>query len=153
MCEFASFILTKDSVFWLPAEDSYEQIISHFNLHAERVRGPNILRVKIRPTDKIKTWPQLEDWNFIIDQDKMPAWFDRHDDEKRAREALAERFLQGFGRIDASGCTALTELKADAAEYVYASGCTALTELKADAAEYVDASGCTALTGKHGRKR
>jgi hypothetical protein len=25
---------------------------------------------------------------------------------------------------------------------VYASGCTALTELKADAAEYVDASGC-----------
>ncbi len=29
---------------------------------------------------------------------------------------------------------------------VYASGCTALTELKADAAEYVDARGCTALT-------
>ena len=33
--------------------------------------------------------------------------------------------------IDASGCTALTELKADAAKTVYASGCTALTELKA----------------------
>ncbi len=37
--------------------------------------------------------------------------------------------------VNASGCTALTELKADAAEYVDASGCTALTELKADAAE------------------
>jgi hypothetical protein len=48
--------------------------------------------------------------------------------------------------VDASGCTALTELKADQAEYVYARGCTALTELKADQAEYVDASGCTALT-------
>jgi len=32
--------------------------------------------------------------------------------------------------VDASGCTALTELKADAAKYVDASGCTALTELK-----------------------
>jgi post-segregation antitoxin (ccd killing protein) len=39
----------------------------------------------------------------------------------------------------------LTELKADAAEYVDARGCTALTELKADAAEYVYARGCTAL--------
>ena len=48
--------------------------------------------------------------------------------------------------VDASGCTALTELKADAAEYVDASGCTALTELKADAAKTVDARGCTALT-------
>ena len=48
--------------------------------------------------------------------------------------------------VYASGCTALTELKADAAEYVDARGCTALTELKADAAKTVDASGCTALT-------
>src|SRR5947199_2100342 len=37
--------------------------------------------------------------------------------------------------IHANGCTALTELKADAAEYVDARGCTALTELKADAAK------------------
>jgi hypothetical protein len=36
----------------------------------------------------------------------------------------------------------LTELKADAADYIDASGCTALTELKADAADYIDASGC-----------
>ena len=50
------------------------------------------------------------------------------------------------GTVYASGCTALTELKADAAEYVDASGCTALTELKADAAKTVDARGCTALT-------
>ena len=48
--------------------------------------------------------------------------------------------------VDANGCTALTELRADAATIVYASGCTALTELKADAATIVDASGCTALT-------
>ena len=56
------------------------------------------------------------------------------------------RRIAGSLYVDASGCTALTELKADAAEYVYASGCTALTELKADAAKTVDASGCTALT-------
>jgi hypothetical protein len=33
----------------------------------------------------------------------------------------------------------------DAAETVYAGGCTALTELRADAATYVDITGCTAL--------
>jgi hypothetical protein len=36
--------------------------------------------------------------------------------------------------IDVSGRSELTELKADAAMYIYASGCTALTKLKADAA-------------------
>jgi hypothetical protein len=44
--------------------------------------------------------------------------------------------------VYASGCTALTELRADAAKTVDASGCTALTELRADAAKYVYASGC-----------
>jgi len=32
--------------------------------------------------------------------------------------------------VYANGCTALTELKADAAKTVYASGCTALKNIK-----------------------
>ncbi len=60
--------------------------------------------------------------------------------------ALTELKADAAEYVDASGCTALTELKADAAKTVYASGCTALTELKADAAEYVYARGCKALT-------
>ena len=60
--------------------------------------------------------------------------------------ALTELRADAAKTVYAIGCTALTELRADAAEAVYANGCTALTELRADAAKTVYASGCTALT-------
>ena len=68
------------------------------------------------------------------------------DDKRVSLTAFMAMDKSKIKSIDARGCTALTELKADAADYVDARGCTALTELKADAADYVDASGCTALT-------
>ena len=146
MCNFASFVLTKDRVFWLEDSDSHSEIIRHFKLHEQGARGVNVLNVEITPTDRVKQWPDLRAWKYKVDQDLRPEWHDPVKDEKRARSALGERFKKGFKTVDARGCTALTELKADAAEYVYASGCTALTELKADAAKTVYARGCTALT-------
>jgi hypothetical protein len=146
MCKFASFVLTKDREFYLPNSDSHSEIISANDLHEWGSHGPNIVKVEISPTGKIKKWPSLEAWKFTIDQNKLPTWADAETCEKRTRTALQRRYKEGFQTVYASGCTALTELKADAAEYVDASGCTALTELKADAAEYVYASGCTALT-------
>jgi hypothetical protein len=146
MCKFASFVLTKDQELWLPTSDSHEDIINHYSLHADGVRGPNILRVEIVPGAELKRFSDYREWKYRVDQDTRPAWFDAKADEGRARAALLRRAKEGFLTVDASGCTALTELKADAAKTVYARGCTALTELKADAADYVDASGCTALT-------
>jgi len=146
MCKFASFILTKDREFYIDGDDSHSSIISKFDLHEMGARGANIVKVEITPTDKIKKWPSLKAWKLVIDQDILPDWHDAATTEKRTRAALMRRYKAGFKYVYARGCTALTELKADAAEYVYASGCTALTELKADAAKYVYASGCTALT-------
>ena len=55
--------------------------------------------------------------------------------------------------INASGCTSLTEINAPKAKNIYATGCTALTELHAPVAERIYATGCTALTGMiHGGK-
>jgi hypothetical protein len=146
MCKFASFVLTKDREFWSETGDSHSDIINQNNLHEWGSLGPNVVKVEITPTDKIKKWPSLKAWKFVVDQDELPKWFDAEEIEKRTRAALLRRFKAGFKTVYASGCTALTELKADAATTVYASGCTALTELKADAANYVYASGCTALT-------
>jgi len=146
MCKFASFVLTKDGVFWSDKSDSHEEIIKEHNLHADGIRGPNILRVEIVPGAKIKKFTTYKDWEYRIDQDQMPAWFDAPKDEKRARQALRERAGKGFMTVDARGCTALTSLDAKAAKTVDARGCTALTSLDAKAAEYVYASGCTALT-------
>jgi hypothetical protein len=52
----------------------------------------------------------------------------------------------GVKRINASGCTSLTEIHAPNVEYIDVSGCIALTELHAPKAEYINASGCAALT-------
>jgi uncharacterized protein YceK len=147
MCKFASFVLTKGEEFWSDKSDSHEKIIAEHNLHADGARGPNILRVEISPTDKIKVWPSLKAWAYKVDQDHMPEWFDAVECEKRTRVALARRYKKGFWYVDANGCTSLTSLDAkDATGSVYANGCTSLTSLDTGRAWYVDASGCTSLT-------
>ena len=145
MCKFASFVLTKDREFWLDHKDSHSAIIEYHKLNEWGAHGPNIVKVEISPTDKIKKWPSLKAWEFFVDQDVMPDWFDIDVVEKRTRAALLRRYKQGFKFIDARGCTGLTELKADAAKTIVARGCTGLKELKADAAEYIDATGCISL--------
>ena len=153
MCKFASFVLTQDKEFWLEHDDSHSAIIEYHKLNEWGAHGPNIVKVEISPTDKIKKWPSLKAWKFIVGQDKMPDWFDIDAAEKRTRAALLRRYKQEFKTIDASGCTGLTELKADAAETIYAIGCTGLTELKADAAETIDVSGCNPILVIKTKKR
>ena len=145
MCEFASFVLTKEREFWLDHKDSHSAIIAYHKLNEWGAHGPNIVKVEISPTDKIKKWPSLKAWEFFVDQDVMPDWFDIDVVEKRTRAALLRRYKQGFKTIDATGCTGLKELKADAAKTIYATGCISLEELKADAAEYIEASGCNPI--------
>ena len=67
-------------------------------------------------------------------------------DKRVSVEAFLTMDMATIITLDARGCTALTEIKADNAEYLDASGCTALMEIKADNAKTLDASGCTALT-------
>ncbi len=146
MCKFASFVLTKDREFWSEKGNSHEQIIAENNLHEDGARGPNILRVEISPTDKIKVWPSLKAWKYKVDQDRMPEWFIAETAEKRTRLALARRFKDGFKTIDASGCTAMTSIEAPKAQTIDASGCTAMTSIEAPEATYICACGCTAMT-------
>ena len=131
MCKFASFVLTKDREFYSLTSDSHTNIISEHNLNEWGARGPNIVKVEISPTNKIKKWPSLKAWTFVIDQDKTPDWFDAKQAEARTREALQRRFKSGFQTIDASRCTALTELKADAAKTIDARGCNPKLVIKA----------------------
>ena len=87
MCRSASFVLTKDKVFWSKNGDSHEDIIKEFSLHDDGARGPNILRVEIVPDGKRYDLP-LSDWKFKLDQDTIPEWFNMGADEDRARLAL-----------------------------------------------------------------
>jgi len=94
VCEFASFVLTKDRVFWSDKTDSHERLIRDNELIADGPRGPNVLRVEICPGE----WGKPGTWQYRIDQDRMPEWYDAQADEARARTALRKRLAQPHWR-------------------------------------------------------
>jgi hypothetical protein len=100
MCEPASFVLTKDCVFWSMFTDSHEDIIEEHKLHADGVRGTNILRVEITPP-RGNVAADAADWTFRLDQDIMPPWHDREEDENRTRIALIDWISARVVRADA----------------------------------------------------
>jgi len=92
MCSPASFIVTKDKVFWSKRSDSHEDIIREFDLCVDGIDRPKIVRVEITPPDNNFRIP-LEDWQLHIDEvvislDLLPSWFNMDDVSKRTREAL-----------------------------------------------------------------
>jgi hypothetical protein len=89
MCQPASFVLTKDRVFWSKRSDSHEDIIREHGLHADGIGGPNIVRVEIVPPDGDMTVDLLR-WEFSFDQDILPEWVDREECEARTRISLTE---------------------------------------------------------------
>ena len=173
MCDFASFVLTKDKVFWSDNSDSHTDIIKEFGLHEYGTNGPNILKVEIIPNTKIKSLRDYDNWNFIIDQDIMPEWYNKDLDESRTRKALKIRFAKDFkvpgyldltgytglkslpsnlkvpGSLDLTGCTGLKSLPSDlkVAGSLDLRGCTGLKSLPSDlkVPGYLNLSGCTGL--------
>ena len=87
MCRPASMIVTKTSVLWSKYSDSHEDIIDELSLHMDGIRGPNGVRVEICPQNgNLSSGSRL--WEFRVDQDLTPEWWDAADAEKRVRVAL-----------------------------------------------------------------
>lgn len=86
MCNPASFVLTKDRVYWSENSDGHEDIIKEFAL-SDTAKEPKILRVEISPKDADYSLP-LEKWTWKVDQDITPKWYVQAVDEKRTREEL-----------------------------------------------------------------
>ena len=96
MCNFFSAVLTKDEAFW-GESDSHEAIIrgenqKHQPLHADGSKGPNVLRTELLPSVKTKKLEDFDSYEFVIDQDILPAWYDKADAAARTLAALKERF-------------------------------------------------------------
>jgi hypothetical protein len=152
MCNFASFVLTKDSIFWCDESDSHENIISENSLHADGVAGPNVLRVEISPTKNVTDLMDFASWQYKVDQDIMPCWFDAITCETRTREALQERFKKGLtvgGNLYLDGCTGLKAFPdgLTVGGSLSLCGCTGLKELPNGLTVGGDLSldGCTGL--------
>jgi hypothetical protein len=89
MCRPASFVVTRDRVFWSKRSDSHEDIIREFNLYADGVRGANIVRVEIVPPSG-DLFVSTDRWELSVDQNDVPDWFDRKRCEEQVRLALVD---------------------------------------------------------------
>ena len=88
MCRPASFVVTKAKVFWGLRTESHEEIISENRLKEMSVRGtPTFVRVEIVPPKDDWTAP-IRKWEYRLDQDLRPQWYDPADCERRTRAAL-----------------------------------------------------------------
>ena len=107
MCNFFSAVLTKDEVFYSDPSrdvdgetDSHGAIIrgnnqKHQPLHADGSKGPDVLRTECKPSVRTKRLEDFDSYDFVIDQDVYPSWYDKADAEARTRAALRERFPKG----------------------------------------------------------
>jgi hypothetical protein len=100
MCQPASFVLTKSSIFWSMKSDRHEDIIEEHRLVPDGALGPNVLRVKIVPPGGDMGAPSKK-WTFGYDQDVLPEWANRLRDEARTRRELKKwRKARVFTRGD-----------------------------------------------------
>ena len=86
MCKPASFIVTKDKVFFSNKSDSHEEIIKEFGLHEGSGRI-NFVRIEITPP-KNNLSLSLDKWEFKLDQTEFPDWFEVKECEKNCRIEL-----------------------------------------------------------------
>jgi hypothetical protein len=143
MCNFASAVITRDKEFYLMTSDSHYAIISCFNLNEfSDVTGVHIVKVEITPDTFMKTWPSLATWNYLVDQDVLPAWHlaDKGDTKKRAFEALARRAKKGFGTVDLDGLVHLKTLSLPKTRSVNVKNSWELGRISAPRAKELDLS-------------
>jgi len=90
MCQPASFVITKKQVFWSKTTEGHSDIIEEFGLKEKDVRGNiTLVRIEIVPPDGNYKLP-FSKWEYHLDQDLLPKWYDGKEVEKRARKHLKE---------------------------------------------------------------
>ena len=164
MCNPASFVLTKDRVFWSKLTDSHDEIVKEFSL-CESIRNESVstmkvclLKVEIIPPKETDFATPLDQWVFRVDSSPVPKWFDAVADEKRARNELVkwaaakiiskgERSIKG-GAVYASGSASV---RASGSASVTASGSASVTaydsaSVRASDSASVRASGSASVT-------
>jgi len=87
MCQSASFVVTKNEVFFSESGDSHEHIIdeNHLN-HIDGLRN-GLVRCEITPPDENYRLP-LEQWVFHVDQTYLPEWANPKEMEEACRAKL-----------------------------------------------------------------
>ena len=111
MCMTRSFIITKNAVLSLPKTDSHEEIIKANRLN-DSVLAPDFVRVELLPTTDLE---KLDTWEFRLDQDRLPDWWNSKESEIACREEFA-KWIKSHGwknipgDLNLQNCKGLTKL-------------------------------------------
>ena len=87
MCNFLSAITLKDGSIRIGPTDSHSEIIDFHKIKETGIRGVQLVKLELVPED---LQDPISKWEFIVDQDLIPEWFDREKVEKRFRKMVKD---------------------------------------------------------------
>ena len=89
MCKLKSAIILKDRIF-LPDYDSHSKMLEELKITDDYFNASKVfVRAERSPADG-DAFSDIDDWEFSVDQDITPEWFDEKDCAERMRKAVKE---------------------------------------------------------------
>lgn len=89
MCKLKSAIILKDRIF-MPDYDSHSKMLEELGITDDYFNASKVfVRAELSPTDE-DVFSDIDGWEFCVDQDITPEWFDEKDCAERMRKAAKE---------------------------------------------------------------
>lgn len=89
MCKLKSAIILKDRIF-MPDYDSHSEMLEELKITDDYIHASKVfVRAELSPADG-DVFSNIDSWEFSVDQDITPEWFDEKDCAERMRKAVKE---------------------------------------------------------------
>ena len=89
MCKLKSAIILKDRIF-MPDYDSHSKMLDELGITDDYFNASKVfVRAELSPADG-NVFSDIDGWEFHVDQDITPEWFDEKDCAERMRKAVKE---------------------------------------------------------------
>lgn len=89
MCKLKSAIIMKDRIF-MPDHDSHSKMLDELGITDDYFNASKVfVRAELVPADE-DVFSDIDGWEFSVDQDITPEWFDEKDCAERMRKAVKE---------------------------------------------------------------
>ena len=89
MCKLKSAIILKDKIF-MPDYDSHSKMLEELKITDDYFNALKVfVRAELSPADG-DAFSDIDGWEFSVDQDITPEWFDEKDCAERMRKAVKE---------------------------------------------------------------
>lgn len=89
MCKLKSAIILKNRIF-MPDYDSHSKMLEELGITDDYINASKVfVRAELSPENR-DVFSDIDGWEFHVDQDITPEWFDKKDCAERMRKAVKE---------------------------------------------------------------